>query len=108
MDLPDGRLERLEATFATLGRMERVRGHFLNWYDTSDLRPLEPKYISSVDSGNLAGHLIVIGNACQWWTVSPLNGPGMLVGIRDAMDITGQYLDRLDGVDGTGPLREAL
>ncbi len=101
-------VERLEATFATLDRMERLRGHFFNWYDTSDLRPLEPKYISSVDSGNLAGHLIVVGNACQGWTVSPLRGPGTIAGIRDALDIARQYLDRLDGVDGTESLQDAL
>ena len=58
-------VERLEATFATLNKLERFRGHFYNWYDTSDLRTLEPKYVSSVDSGNLAGHLIALANACQ-------------------------------------------
>ncbi|HEX3673385.1 MAG TPA: protein ndvB, partial [Rhizomicrobium sp.] len=42
-------VERLEATFATLEKMERYRGHYYNWYDTCDLRALEPKYISSVD-----------------------------------------------------------
>ncbi len=62
-------VERLEATFATLGRMEKRRGHFLNWYDTRDLRPLDPPYISSVDSGNLAGHLIAIANACREWRI---------------------------------------
>ena len=58
-------VERLEATLATMNGLERFRGHFYNWYDTHDLRPLEPKYISSVDSGNLAGHLIALGNACR-------------------------------------------
>ena len=38
-------------------RMERYRGHLFNWYDTTTLRPLYPLYVSSVDSGNLAGHL---------------------------------------------------
>ncbi len=47
--------ERMEATLGTMNGLERFRGHFYNWYDTHDLRPLEPKYISSVDSGNLAG-----------------------------------------------------
>ena len=60
--------ERLEATLATMGRLARFRGHFYNWYDTSDLRPLDPPYVSSVDSGNLAGHLIALANACREWT----------------------------------------
>ena len=48
-----------------MNRLERFRGHFYNWYDTLDLRPLDPKYVSSVDSGNLAGHLIALWNACR-------------------------------------------
>ena len=34
-------------------RMERWEGHFYNWYDTRTLSPLEPCYVSTVDSGNL-------------------------------------------------------
>src|SRR6202035_2680597 len=41
-------VERLEATLATMGKLARFRGHFFNWYDTRDLRPLDPRYISSV------------------------------------------------------------
>jgi cyclic beta-1,2-glucan synthetase len=58
-------IERLEDTFATLQRLERFRGHFMNWYDTTTLRSLEPRYISTVDSGNLAGNLLVVKNACH-------------------------------------------
>ena len=57
--------ERLEATLATMNRLELFRGHFYNWYDTRTLHPLDPKYVSSVDSGNLAGHLVVLGNGCR-------------------------------------------
>src|SRR5258708_32846590 len=58
-------LERLEATFATMSELARVRGHFFNWYDTRDLRPRDPQSISSVESGNLAGHLIAFANTCR-------------------------------------------
>src|SRR5438477_197732 len=51
---------RLEATFATLVAMPRYRGHFYNWYDTRTLEPLAPSYISTVDSGNLAGYLVTL------------------------------------------------
>ena len=61
-------VDQVEATFATLARMQRYRGHFFNWYDTRDLRVLDPAYISSVDSGNLAGHLIAAANAFGEWT----------------------------------------
>ncbi|HEY5089207.1 MAG TPA: cyclic beta 1-2 glucan synthetase, partial [Polyangia bacterium] len=53
-------LERTGNTLATLFRMERYRGHFLNWYDTRTLEPLRPQYVSTVDSGNLVGHLLVL------------------------------------------------
>ena len=53
-------LDRLEPTFATLLRMPRYRGHFYNWYDTRTLAPLPPAYISTVDSGNLAGYLLTL------------------------------------------------
>jgi cyclic beta-1,2-glucan synthetase len=64
-------LERLEATFSTLKRLDRFNGHFFNWYDTRDLRTLAPPYVSSVDSGNLAGHLIALANACEEWAGAP-------------------------------------
>jgi cyclic beta-1,2-glucan synthetase len=64
-------VERLEATFASLHKLPRFKGHFYNWYGTLDLLPLAPAYVSSVDSGNLAGHLIVLANACEEWIAAP-------------------------------------
>ncbi len=58
-------LERLEATFATLDRLESYNGHLLNWYDTRTLKTLEPRYVSTVDSGNLCGHLIALATVCS-------------------------------------------
>ena len=57
-------LARLEATLATLLRLQRYRGHFLNWYDTQTCAPLPPLYVSTVDSGNLSGHLLAVAQAC--------------------------------------------
>ncbi len=59
--IPAGRLlERTAQAFRTMESLERHRGHFYNWYDTQTLHPLPPHYISSVDSGNLAGHLLTL------------------------------------------------
>ncbi len=55
---------RLERTFATMASLRRYRGHFYNWYDLTDLHVLEPPYISTVDSGNMAGHLVALRQAC--------------------------------------------
>ena len=82
--------ERLEATLQTMCRLERFRGHFFNWYDTQDLRPLDPKYVSSVDSGNLAGHLIALGNACRELATVPMIGPEAFVGIADVLNLIRQ------------------
>ena len=60
-----GLATRLVTTLDTLDQLERFRGHFLNWYDTLTLEPLHPRYISTVDSGNLAASLIVIAQACK-------------------------------------------
>ncbi|MBC7867051.1 MAG: cyclic beta 1-2 glucan synthetase, partial [Gloeobacteraceae cyanobacterium ES-bin-316] len=53
-------INRAGNTLNTMQRMERYRGHFYNWYDTETLAPLHPRYISTVDSGNLAGHLVTM------------------------------------------------
>jgi cyclic beta-1,2-glucan synthetase len=60
----DSAIDRMEKVFRTLERMRRYRGHFYNWYDLRDLRILDPPYISTVDSGNFAGHLIALKQAC--------------------------------------------
>jgi cyclic beta-1,2-glucan glucanotransferase len=57
-------IESVEKVFRSLERMRRYRGHFFNWYDLNELRVLEPGYISTVDSGNFAGHLMALKQAC--------------------------------------------
>jgi cyclic beta-1,2-glucan synthetase len=64
-------LQRLHQTLQTIQNMPRFRGHLYNWHDTRDLRVLEPAYVSSVDSGNLAGHLIAVAQACRAWAADP-------------------------------------
>ncbi|PEH89919.1 GH36-type glycosyl hydrolase domain-containing protein [Comamonas terrigena] len=65
-------LARLESTLATLQSMERHQGHFLNWYDTETLQPLHPRYVSTVDSGNLSAHLLAVSQACVALARDPL------------------------------------
>ncbi len=56
-------ITRLEATLDTVERLPKHRGHLLNWYDTRTLEVLPPAYVSTVDSGNLAGHLLCAAQA---------------------------------------------
>ena len=53
-------IERTTHALHTMKTLERHRGHFYNWYDTQSLKPLLPTYVSTVDSGNLAGHLLTL------------------------------------------------
>ena len=53
-------VERTANAFQAMASLERHQGHFYNWYDTQTLQPLAPRYISSVDSGNLAAHLLTL------------------------------------------------
>ncbi|TBR27025.1 MAG: glycosyl transferase, partial [Reyranella sp.] len=88
-------VERLEATLATMERLQRFRGHFFNWYDTSDLRALEPRYVSTVDSGNLAGHLIALANACGAWRTRDSAKPDGARGVSDSLDLAREALTAL-------------
>ncbi|AVQ81541.1 GH36-type glycosyl hydrolase domain-containing protein [Variovorax sp. PMC12] len=58
-------LARLSATLDTVDRLQKHEGHLFNWYDTQTLAPLPPRYVSSVDSGNFAGHLVTVAQACR-------------------------------------------
>jgi cellobiose phosphorylase len=73
---------RLTSAFKSLDRMRRFRGHFYNWYDLRDLSVLEPAYVSTVDSGNLAGHLLALRQAC----LEILNAPAFDSRIWRALD----------------------
>ena len=64
-------LQRLESTLGTLDTLERCRGHFLNWYDSQTGAALLPRYVSSVDSGNLSGHLLAVAQACRERAAEP-------------------------------------
>jgi cyclic beta-1,2-glucan synthetase len=87
---------RLESTIRTMKALELFRGHFYNWYATEDLRPLHPRYVSTVDSGNLAGHLLVLKQACREMARAPAGASRRLAGIRDTVDIAAESLEELN------------
>ena len=85
-------IDRLQATLATISDLERYRGHLYNWYDTRSLRPLEPRYVSSVDSGNLAGHLSVLAVAARERVRRPIVGVEIHRGIDAALALLREAL----------------
>jgi cyclic beta-1,2-glucan synthetase len=103
-------IERIEATLSTIERMERYRGHLYNWYETTSLRPLHPLYVSAVDSGNLAGHLVALASACNEWALAPAaHLQGDFDGILDVVDILDETLAALpDDRRQLRPLRQRL
>jgi cyclic beta-1,2-glucan synthetase len=88
-------VERIEATLATMQGMKKFRGHFFNWYGTADLRPLDPPYVSTVDSGNLAGHLVALAGTCAAWRNETMAMPNKVRGVADALDLAREALSAL-------------
>jgi cyclic beta-1,2-glucan synthetase len=89
-------VERLEGALKTMANLRRHRGHFFNWYDTESLRPLDPRYVSTVDSGNLAGHLIALAQGTRDLLSRPLFGREVLEGIGDNLRIVLGVLERAE------------
>ncbi|MCK5412532.1 MAG: cellobiose phosphorylase, partial [Gemmatimonadetes bacterium] len=76
----------------SMRRLERYRGHFLNWYATEDLRPLDPRYVSTVDSGNLAVALLTLRQGIGEVIHSPVYWPALGQGLRDTLESAAEVL----------------
>lgn len=96
-------LARTRATLQTMGMMERHRGHFYNWYDTRSLAPLLPMVVSTVDSGNLAGHLLTLAAGLEGLADQPVASSRALAGIADTLDIVDELAS-----DAPAPARDAI
>ena len=80
-------IQRTANSMRTMESMERFRGHFYNWYDTQTLQPLRPLYISSVDSGNLVGHLMILQSGLLTLTDEKIIGLKVFDAINDTCRI---------------------
>jgi hypothetical protein len=87
-----GLLDRSGAALRTMASLERHRGHFFNWYDTQSLQPLAPRYISSVDSGNVAAHLSTLQPGLLELIDAPILNPRWLDGISDTWKVLTEAL----------------
>ena len=96
-------VQRLEATFSTVEELDRFEGHLLNWYDTTTLAPLAPRYVSTVDSGNLAGALLALAEGLDQLAGEPESAARICGGLADTAEIAQQCLRRLaDSPAATG------
>jgi cyclic beta-1,2-glucan synthetase len=74
--------------------LERHRGHIYNWYDTRTLEPLVPRYVSTVDSGNLAGALVALAVGCEQAADAPALRPATRAGLRDSAELLAEAAAR--------------
>jgi cyclic beta-1,2-glucan synthetase len=77
------------ATFDTIAILQKFRGHLLNWYDTRTMEPLVPRFVSSVDSGNLAASLWTLQQGCLEKLRQPVLQPNLAEGFLDHLRILG-------------------
>ena len=87
---------RLRVTFESLEKLEHYRGHLLNWYDSQSLEALPPRYISTVDSGNLAASLITVKQGCLALMDAPILGDKQWQGLLAILDILAEALQALE------------
>ncbi|MBI4456872.1 MAG: cyclic beta 1-2 glucan synthetase, partial [Acidobacteria bacterium] len=80
-------IERTANAFRTMNILKRYQGHFYNWYDTQTLEPLPPLYVSSVDSGNLAGHLLTLRQGLLTLPDDKILGTRLFEGLSDTLNI---------------------
>ncbi|WP_444886185.1 GH36-type glycosyl hydrolase domain-containing protein [Microbulbifer sp. JMSA008] len=99
-------LARLNNSFDRMRGLERYRGHFLNWYETRELHPLNPRYVSTVDSGNLAGSLLTLASGLESLKSEPLSGRQLVLGITDTLDAMAETLQPVDTDSAPNEIRE--
>ena len=85
-------LTRLDAALTTMEALERHRGHFFNWYDTQTMQPLRPHYVSTVDSGNLAGQLLTLRSGLLALADQPVLVRDWYAGVHDSFAVLRESL----------------
>jgi cyclic beta-1,2-glucan synthetase len=88
-------IELIENVFLTLEKLQKNHGHFYNWYDTQTLEPLRPQYISTVDSGNLCGHLFTFKQAFQELNHQKLPSSKFREGLLDTLILLRMEADKI-------------
>lgn len=88
--------ERTRNTFATLHEMERYKGHFYNWYDTVSLSPLNPRYISTVDSGNFVASIITFRQGLIELYDARIFNENQYKGFADTIEVAKSYFEKTD------------
>ncbi|MCH7411627.1 hypothetical protein MM239_19735 [Belliella sp. DSM 111904] len=96
-------LQRQEDSMRAIVRLEKYRGHLFNWYATGSGRILQPSYISTVDSGNLAASLITVKEAVKEIMTSPGMYKNFHRGLKDTLSSIHSILLNLHNIQGLKP-----
>ena len=80
-------VQRLELILKGMNSLEKYKGHYLNWYDTRSCAPLWPRYISTVDSGNLIGYMWIVAETLEEYKKNPLIREEEITALLDTMKI---------------------
>jgi len=87
-------IRSIDSTLTTMDSLERYRGHFYNWYDTQTLQHLSPAYISTVDSGNLAGCLFTLQFGLSTLPNEKIVNSQLFSGLSDTLSLVVDSLDK--------------
>ncbi|TGE36917.1 glycosyl transferase family 36 [Desulfosporosinus fructosivorans] len=79
--------KRIKNTLEVLEGLDPWKGHFYNWYDTQTLVPLEPRYISTVDSGNFVLYLLTLKAGLTETLSKPLIDREFVRGLQDTYNL---------------------
>ena len=98
-------IDSIERALSTVEKMEKWKGHLYNWYDTTDLKPLRPYFVSTVDSGNFVAYLIALNEGLKEYLDKPIFGESYIKGFKDTVEliedqeIRNEYLDHLNSLE---------
>ncbi len=91
-------IRRIEKIMNSMEDMDMYKGHFYNWYDTKNKTPLYPRYVSTVDSGNLVGYLWVVAQALEEYLSNPIFNLVQIKGLQDTMRLASEEIEAISGV----------
>ncbi len=97
---------RVRNAFDSIKRLAHYQGHLFNWYETKNLEPLLPRYVSTVDSGNFAGCLLALEQGCREIATAPVLRAVAWEGLADSLDLLEEALGTV--AKGGSPLRSVI
>lgn len=94
---------RLDKVISTIERMEKWKGHLYNWYNTITLNTMRPLYVSTVDSGNFVGYLMVLREGLREYACRPVPSFGAGAGLADLLGLLSEEgIDTASAMAGSG------